>query len=73
MITRRRLLKSAALATGGMTISPLARALGAAARSSESGTRPLRFVFFLQGNGFYPDEIQPEGIERPREPTPPMR
>ncbi|MHC4956270.1 MAG: DUF1552 domain-containing protein [Planctomycetota bacterium] len=69
MTTRRDFLRSAAFFTGGATLSLLARSLGATVRASESGSRPLRFVFFLQGNGFYPDEIQPRGIDLPREPT----
>ena len=28
----------------------------------------MRFVFFLQGNGIYPNQIQPEGIARPKKP-----
>ncbi|MDJ0654922.1 MAG: DUF1552 domain-containing protein [Xanthomonadales bacterium] len=67
MTTRRSFLATMAALGGGL--SPLGRCLGAAARQSEAGRRPMRFVFFLQGNGFYPDEIQPEGIALPLEPT----
>jgi hypothetical protein len=57
---RRTFLKSAAL-----TLSPFANCLGASIRNPE----PLRFVFFLQGNGMQPDHIQPESIALPKEPT----
>lgn len=50
-------------------LSPLARCLEAAVRESEEGIRPLRFVFFLQGNGLYPEQILPEGIKLPDEPN----
>jgi len=66
MKTRRHFLKSAALATGGL--SPFARSLAANIRAGENGKKPMRFVFFLQGNGMYPDQIQPEGIARPKKP-----
>ncbi len=69
MTTRRTLLRTAALAFGGLTLSPLARCLAAAARNSEYGTPPQRILFFLQGNGFYPDHIQPHGIALPPEPS----
>ncbi len=67
MKTRRHFLKSTALVTGGL--SPFARSLGAIIRAGEAGARPMRFVFFLQGNGIYPNQIQPEGIARPKEPS----
>ena len=67
MTTRRAFLT--ALATLGGSLTPLGRCLGAAVRQSESATPQMRFVFFLQGNGFYPDHIQPAGIDLPPQPT----
>lgn len=66
MKSRRQFLKSAALASG--SLSPFANSLAANIRAGEEGLKPLRFVFFLQGNGIYPDQIQPEGIDRPKKP-----
>ena len=68
MITRRSFLQAAALTTGGAALSPVAQALGRTIRAGENGARPLRFVFFLQGNGMEPGHIQPEGIALAGEP-----
>lgn len=68
MITRRSFLKSAALTAGAAGLSPFACALGRTIRAGEAGAAPLRFVFFLQGNGMEPGQIQPAGIELPAEP-----
>jgi len=67
MNSRRHFLKSAALAS--TSLSPFARSLAANIRADQGGQAPMRFVFFLQGNGIYPDQIQPEGIERPKNPS----
>ncbi|MCA9266918.1 MAG: DUF1552 domain-containing protein [Planctomycetales bacterium] len=64
MITRRTLFRGAALGVGGLYLAPFIRQLEAA-----DGDRPARVLFFVQGNGLYPAEIQPGGIERPNNPS----
>lgn len=63
MITRRTLFRGATLGTGGIYLSPFLNDLSAA----ESGKKPARVVFFVQANGVYPDEIQPQAIKRDKE------
>ncbi len=65
MISRRTLFRGATLGLGGLYFAPFLRQLEAV----EGAAKPMRIVFFVQGNGVYPDEIQPAGIERPRNPT----
>lgn len=65
MFTRRDFFRGTTLGAGGLFFAPFLRQLEAAADGS---ARPTRFVFFLQGNGLYPNQIQPEGIERPKQP-----
>lgn len=67
MLTRRDFFRGTTLGAGGLLFSNFLSQLEAAA--SDSPARPMRFVFFLQGNGIYPDQIQPAGIDRPREPS----
>jgi hypothetical protein len=57
---RRSFLKSLSLGAGAPFFSPLLSRLEAETR----GVKPLRFVFFLEGNGLPPDDIQPLGIVR---------
>jgi hypothetical protein len=52
------------LGLGGLYFAPFLRQLEAA----QGKPAPARVLFFVQGNGVYPDEIQPEGIGRPRTP-----
>ncbi|MCG8585964.1 MAG: DUF1552 domain-containing protein [Pirellulales bacterium] len=61
MQTRRQLLNRTALGAAGVYFSTFLNQLDAATPVR----RPRRFVFFLQGNGLYPEEIQPERIELP--------
>lgn len=64
MATRRRFLLNSSLGAGGLFLTTFLRQLRAA-----EDARPMRIVFFLQGNGLYPEQIQPKGIERPKQPT----
>ena len=66
MIPRRTFFRGATLGAGGVFFAPFQRQLEGAA--GPSGSLPARILFFVQGNGMYPDQIQPEGIERPAEP-----
>jgi hypothetical protein len=66
MATRRRFLQTALTGSGAIFLAPFVRQLDAA--PGPAG-RPVRIVFVLQGNGVYPAQIQPEGIERPRNPS----
>ena len=65
-ISRRTFFRGATLGAGGVFFAPFLRQLEAASESSKN--KPARVLFFVQGNGMYPDQIQPEGIERPTEP-----
>ncbi|MGF1581963.1 MAG: DUF1552 domain-containing protein [Gemmataceae bacterium] len=65
MFSRRDFFfRGAALGAGSLYLSTFLKQLEAA----NDTARPLRVVFFVQGNGLYPDQIQPQGIERPRQP-----
>ena len=55
------------LLLGQLGLHPLIRSLQDTMCSAADQPQP-RFVFFLQGNGFYPDHIQPQGIDRPAKP-----
>jgi hypothetical protein len=59
-LARRSFLKTVSLGAGAPLLSPVLSRLEAETR----GERPMRFVFFLEGNGLPPDDIQPVGIER---------
>jgi len=63
---RRTFFRGATLGAGGVFFAPFLRQLEAA--TEVSAAKPARILFFVQGNGMYPDQIQPEGIERPAEP-----
>lgn len=65
MFTRRDFFRGASLGVGGMLLSPFLRQLEAAGNSA----KPARVVFFCQGNGVWPGQIQPAGIERPKRPS----
>lgn len=65
MITRRTFFRGTTLGIGGLYLAPFIRQLEAASDAE----RPTRVLFFVQGNGLYPAEIQPEGIERPKNPS----
>jgi hypothetical protein len=64
MQTRRTFFRGAALGLGGLYLSPFIRQLEAA----KTDSKPARVLFFVQGNGIYPAEIQPSGIERTKTP-----
>ncbi|MGB0579964.1 MAG: DUF1552 domain-containing protein [Limisphaerales bacterium] len=66
-IPRRTFFRGATLGAGGVFLAPFLRQLEAATEASVA--KPARILFFVQGNGMYPDQIQPEGIERPAEPS----
>ncbi|MEZ5303996.1 MAG: DUF1552 domain-containing protein [Verrucomicrobiales bacterium] len=63
MINRRTFFRGATLGLGGLYLAPFIRQLEAA-----GGQPAPRVLFFIQGNGVYPNEIQPAGIERPNNP-----
>lgn len=70
MIDRREfirgtLFRGLTLGAAGLYLGPFLRGLEA----SSPERKELRVLFFVQGNGIYPAEIQPETIERPRHPT----
>ncbi|MDX1565330.1 MAG: hypothetical protein R3236_08000, partial [Phycisphaeraceae bacterium] len=64
MITRRTLFRGTTLGLGGLYLAPFIRSVNAAGGDG----RPARVLFFVQGNGLYPDQIQPQGIERTKQP-----
>lgn len=59
-IARRTLLKS--LPAGA--IAPFLYPLVARVEAETAGRKPMRFVFFIEGNGTPPAHVQPVGIER---------
>ena len=64
---RRSLLKTLALGATTPLLSPLLLRLEAEAAGAP---KPMRFVFFLEGNGLPPDDIQPTGLMRKDMPNP---
>ncbi len=66
MLNRRTFFRGTTLGLGGLYLAPFIRQLEAA---SPGNLTPARVLFFVQGNGVYPAEIQPPAIERPRHPT----
>jgi len=65
MIDRRTFFRGTTLGLGGLYFAPFLKQLEAA---SDNSARPARVLFFVQGNGVYPGEVQPEGIELPSHP-----
>jgi hypothetical protein len=59
-LPRRSFLKTLSLGAGTPFLTPLLTRLEAETR----GVMPMRFVFFLEGNGLPPDDIQPVGLVR---------
>ena len=66
MTTRRTFFRGATLGLGGLYLSPFIRQLEAAGNGT---AKPARVLFFVQGNGVYPRDVQPQGIEFPRNPS----
>jgi len=64
-IDRRTFFRGTTLGLGGLYLAPFVRQLEAA---TAVGDKPARVLFFVQGNGVYPQEIQPKGIELPKRP-----
>lgn len=64
MFNRRTFFRGTTLGIGGLYFAPFIRQLEAAQEN-----RPARVLFFVQGNGVYPAEIQPKTIERPKQPS----
>lgn len=60
MKSRRHFLKGCTLGTGALLLTNYLNQLQAAEKSYK---KPKRFIFFLQTNGMYPTQIQPEGIK----------
>ncbi len=65
MFNRRTFFRGATLGLGGLYFAPFLRDVEGA--TGKSG-KPARVLFFVQGNGVYPHEIQPKGIDLPRDP-----
>ncbi len=64
--TRRSFFRGTTLGVGGLYLAPFIRQLEAATTHK---LKPARVVFLVQGNGVYPNEVQPPGIPRDREPS----
>ena len=67
IVSRRNVLKGAALGAGGVVLPAMVRQLDA---QTASATMPKRFVFVLQNNGFQPWAAQPAGREWKQEQSP---
>lgn len=65
MLHRRRFFRGTTLGLGGLYFAPFLRQLEAATDAPP----PARVLFFVQGNGVYPQEIQPQGIDLPARPS----
>ena len=66
MTTRRTFFRGATLGLGGLYLAPFIRQLEAAGRGA---AKPARVLFFVQGNRVYPRDVQPQGIEFPKNPS----
>jgi hypothetical protein len=60
-INRREILKGVTLGAGGALLSPLLSRIEAEAAGRD--TRPIRFVFVVEGNGLMPGHVTPSGID----------
>lgn len=65
LVSRRTFFRGTTLGVGGLYLSPFIQQLEAA--TGPKG-KPARVLFFVQGNGVYPNEIQPKGIEFEKNP-----
>lgn len=68
-VDRRTFFRGATLGLGGLYLSPFIKQLQAAAPGRAPLREPARVLFFVQGNGVYPAEIQPKGIDRVKYPS----
>jgi len=66
MSSRRTFFRGATLGLGGLYLSPFIRQLEAVPKGA---AKPARVLFFVQGNGVYPRDVQPQGIEFPKNPS----
>ena len=66
MNNRRQFLKGCTLGTGAVFFSNFINQLGAAEKTYKT---PKRFIFFLQTNGMYPTQIQPDEIKFAKRPS----
>ena len=66
MINRRTFFRGTTLGLGGLYFSPFLQSLEAAKPGDK---KPARVLFFVQGNGVYPAEVQPKSIPLPRRPA----
>ncbi|MFP6901808.1 MAG: DUF1552 domain-containing protein, partial [Opitutales bacterium] len=66
MSSRRTFFRGATLGLGGLYLAPFLRQLEAAGKGT---AKPARVLFFVQGNGVYPRDVQPKGIEFPKNPS----
>lgn len=67
-INRRQMFRGLTLGAGGLFLSPVLRDIRAmAGETPRSLARPMRFVFFLEGNGFNPEQAVPASIPRPKD------
>lgn len=64
-LNRRAFFRGTTLGLGGLYFASFLRDIQAA----PGQTQPARVLFFVQGNGVYPHEIQPQGIELGKTPT----
>jgi len=63
-LKRRDFLKAGSLGAGGLMLTQFVNQLEAAPKA-----KPARVLFFVQGNGVYPRDVQPAGIEFPKTPA----
>ena len=63
-LTRRTILRSAALGAGATLLSPLLGQLAAHAAGDEQAAMPKRIVFIMQSNGMSPMHLVPVGAKR---------
>jgi hypothetical protein len=67
-LSRRRFFRGLTLGAGGVLLEPFLRnaqvLAGELKPPAPAAKTPLRFVFFIEGNGFNPAQAQPETIPR---------
>jgi hypothetical protein len=60
ILNRRQVIANMALGTSTLALTPLLQQVRA---EQTTGGLPKRFVFVVKSSGYYPDDIQPEGLE----------